>query len=502
MEVLDFLRLFLWLIFLLSSLAVCCFIYQYIESYIYRLPPGPITGLPFFGYVPFADKEPHKKFQELSKKYGPLVSLSLGSYRAVIVCEYEYAKELLSHPATFGRPEVFFSFLPYNAGFAGMNGDEWQEQRKFCIRTMRSLGIRKGPWEQIIQEGVAEFVEYLLKWKDKSIDVNGPLLRSGVRSNAALIIGRRLSGKETNSDVKVVEKAHHVVTEHTKMTNPAALMPWLVKYLARFNIAGYADKTKAIENFGNVFRREIEKHQNCEDNTDPQDFIGRYLEVLNKKNTADDNKYYSVENLIGNSAALFVGGSDTTSASISWLLVLMAENQKVQEKVQKEIDDVLSRDGPINWDDRKKLPFTMATIFEMERWASIVPFYAPRCVTETFEFRGYNIPKGVIIVGNTWAIHRDPKHWDNPDEFVPERFLQTNEKSGKDASKLNGFAAFSFGKRNCPGETVAIMTIFLYFTRIMQKFAISTPPGRRVNLNSQFSPIMYPSAQELCFIVR
>lgn len=380
-----------------------------------------------------------------------------------------------------------------------MNGEEWQEQRRFCIHTIRTLGIGKGPWERIIQNDVMELIEYLDKWKGKPVDVSEPLMRSAICSIAALTVGRRFPNKDTNTDVKVIEKAHHIITDHGRLSNPAAIMPWLLKYFIKFNIAGYADKMKALETFCDIFRREIAKHQHREDNPDSSDFVGHYLDVLNQKDSSDDYKHYSVENLIGHMIALFIGGSDTVVASLNWLLLLMAEHPKVQEKVEQEIYDVFGRDGQTSWDDKKKLPYTMATIFEMERWASITRFYPPRRVSETFEFHDYTIPKDALIFGNGWAINRDPKHWDNPDKFMPERFLQIAEKSGKDPSKLDGYAPFSFGKRKCPGETVAIMTIFLYFTGIMQKFAVGMPPGCSMKVYVEYSGVAHPCKQVLHF---
>lgn len=85
-----------------------------------------------------------------------------------------------------------------------------------------------------------------------------------------------------------------------------------------------------------------------------------------------------VHNLLGNLVILFISSNDSTMASISWLLLFMAEYPEIQKKVQDEIDYFAGRDGVVSFDDKAKLPYTMATIFEMLRWVSVAPFPPPR----------------------------------------------------------------------------------------------------------------------------
>ncbi|KAG8182764.1 hypothetical protein JTE90_023400 [Oedothorax gibbosus] len=134
------------------SLFLCYVIYKWIQSKNY--PPGPI-GLPFLGYWPFLGNFPPHTLLKLSKKYGDIFSFYIGSKRMICVTDYRMAKEILSHQLTLARPPKSFDFLTGKAGFGGLNGDEWQEQRRFALLTMRNLGMGKGLWETMIQVFVA-----------------------------------------------------------------------------------------------------------------------------------------------------------------------------------------------------------------------------------------------------------------------------------------------------------------------------------------------------------
>ena len=115
------------------------------------------------------------------------------------------------------------------------------------------------------------------------------------------------------------------------------------------------------------------------------------------------------------------------------------------------------------------MPYTEAIIAESTRMSAIVPTGVLHKAMEDVKFHGYDIPKGTMIMPNVHCIHYDPRYWDEPEEFRPERFLSAD---GKTLKKHDAFMPFSVGKRQCLGETLARDTIFLYFTNIFHRFSI------------------------------
>ncbi|KAG7278549.1 hypothetical protein CRUP_033417, partial [Coryphaenoides rupestris] len=100
----------------------------------------------------------------------------------------------------------------------------------------------------------------------------------------------------------------------------------------------------------------------------------------------------------------------------------------VFQKVQAEMDRVVGRERLLSMKDRGTLPFTEATIMEVERLTVAVPLGIPHMASETTEFRGFTIPKGTVIIPNLWSVHRDPAVWEEPDSFRPGRFLDAEGK--------------------------------------------------------------------------
>ncbi|XP_035215781.1 cytochrome P450 18a1-like, partial [Stegodyphus dumicola] len=130
------------------SLLICYIISKWLKRCSY--PPGPI-GLPIVGYAPFLGKKPQITLRNLSRKYGDIFSFYIGPQLIICINDYHLAKEILTHPLTLARPSHAFDFLIGRGGFSGMNGKEWQEQRRFTMHTMRNLGLGKGLWETMIQ---------------------------------------------------------------------------------------------------------------------------------------------------------------------------------------------------------------------------------------------------------------------------------------------------------------------------------------------------------------
>ena len=101
---------------------------------------------------------------------------------------------------------------------------------------------------------------------------------------------------------------------------------------------------------------------------------------------------------------------------------------EVQSRIQRELDDVVGQNRLPTLADRPSLPYTEATIQEIMRYGTIAPIGAPHYTDVDTTFRGYQIPKGTMVIGNLWSISRDPKLWNDEDigKFNPERFLDAN----------------------------------------------------------------------------
>lgn len=171
----------------------------------------------------------------------------------------------------------------------------------------------------------------------------------------------------------------------------------------------------------------------------------------------------------------------------------MCLDPEVQRKVQNEIDRVVGQGRLPTLDDRIKwvwifitelsfvndhnsfsLPYTEACIREIMRFETLVPSGVTHKAMVDTEFLGYNIPKETFIIPGLNAAAHDPTAWERPDEFWPERFL---DSSGKLCLSKDISLPFGAGKRLCAGETFARNMTFLCVTSFMQAFTVQMPNG-------------------------
>ncbi|KII86174.1 hypothetical protein PLICRDRAFT_114554 [Plicaturopsis crispa FD-325 SS-3] len=175
--------------------------------------------------------------------------------------------------------------------------------------------------------------------------------------------------------------------------------------------------------------------------------------------------------------SMFGAGSDTTAAGISFAIMAAACYPDAQARVQEELDRVVGRGRLPTFEDRKSLPQVTAFVLESYRWRPVsAPGFAHRAM-EDVVWEGYRIPKGVTVMGNHWAISRDPDVYPDPETFNPGRWLDKNGQVQEDPKFYN----FGFGRRVCPGLHLANRSLFLNTAMILWAFHISQDPAHPID---------------------
>ncbi|KAK8734238.1 hypothetical protein OTU49_006079 [Cherax quadricarinatus] len=175
---------------------------------------------------------------------------------------------------------------------------------------------------------------------------------------------------------------------------------------------------------------------------------------------------------------MFAAGMDTTSSTLTMGVYLIAKHPAIQQKVQQELDEVLGRDRLPSYSDADALPYTLATIHEVQRYFCFTAV-ATHSASEDCKFAGYDIPKGTVLLENIEAAMTDPKLWKNPQEFDPENFLNADGKYVKNPA----FIPYGIGTRVCAGEPQARMQVFLFLSCLFQRFTFSIV-GEEILFNS------------------
>ncbi|KAH9973773.1 cytochrome P450 [Lactifluus volemus] len=173
------------------------------------------------------------------------------------------------------------------------------------------------------------------------------------------------------------------------------------------------------------------------------------------------------EAIAGVLGSLYTAGADTTVSALMSLLLAALLYPDIQRKAQEELDAVTGRERLPNFGDRRRLPFVDAMCKEVLRWRPVGPLAVPHATRENIVYKGYFIPRGALVIGNTWAILHDPSMYPDPDVFKPERFLNPDGSSREDPVLES---AFGYGRRICPGRYFSDATLFITAASLFSVF--------------------------------
>ncbi|XP_053769742.1 steroid 21-hydroxylase [Desmodus rotundus] len=177
---------------------------------------------------------------------------------------------------------------------------------------------------------------------------------------------------------------------------------------------------------------------------------------------------------------LFVGGTETTSTTLSWAVAFLLHHPEVQQRLQEELDRELgpgAGSSQVPYKDRTRLPLLNATIAEVLRLRPVVPLALPHRTTRPSSIFGYDIPEGTVVIPNLQGAQLDETVWERPHEFWPDRFLAPGASPGA--------LAFGCGARVCVGEPLARLELFVVLARLLQAFTLLPPAGALPSLQPE-----------------
>jgi len=174
---------------------------------------------------------------------------------------------------------------------------------------------------------------------------------------------------------------------------------------------------------------------------------------------------------------MVVGGTDTSAATIVWAMTALIAKPNAMKKVQAEIRESIGKKSIVNEDDIQDLPYFKAVIKETFRLYPPGPLLVPRETMQNSILEGYEIQPKTIVHVNFWAIARDPEIWENSEEFIPERFLNSDIDFKGQHFELIPFGA---GRRGCPAITLGVTTVELALSNLLYAFDWELPPGMKI----------------------
>ncbi|XP_074552018.1 cytochrome P450 2K1-like [Halichoeres trimaculatus] len=462
-----------------------------------REPPGP-WPLPVLGNLLQLDfKSPYITLNELSKKYGPVFTFHFGPRKTVVLAGHKMIKQALVYSDAFSERNVppVFHDMKLTHGVLFANGPSWKEMRHFSLTNMRDFGMGKKASEEKILEESQRLIDLFSEKKGKPFDPADPVNHAVSNIICSIVYGNRFEYDDPVF-ISMVERA----TKNSKLLGTPALQlynsfPSLFKWVKA--------RKDLMENVFANRRQMKELIKGLQETLNPQmcrgvadSFLARKMQLEASGNT---DSHYHEDNLLATVNNLFAAGTDTTSSTIRYGLLLMAKYPKVQEKVQEEMSRVAG-DRQIRVEDRKNLPYTDAVVHEIQRMSNTVPT-TQRCTSRDVIFQDYFIKKGTPVLALLSSSLCDEDEWATPDTFNPAHFL---DKEGN-FRKRDAFLPFSAGARVCAGESLARMELFIFFTALLQSFHFTPPPGVSgddLDLTQVVGITLSPVPHKLCAVSR
>jgi cytochrome P450 len=184
---------------------------------------------------------------------------------------------------------------------------------------------------------------------------------------------------------------------------------------------------------------------------------------------------------------MVVGGTDTSSNTVEFVMAEMMKKPEVMRKTQQELEAVVGKDNIVEESHIHKLPYLHAVMKETLRLHPALPLLVPHCPSDTCTVGGYTTPKGSRVFVNVWAIHRDPSIWENPLNFDPERFSDDKwDYSGSDFS----YFPFGSGRRICAGIAMAERMVMFSVATLVHSFDWKLPHGAKLDLEEKFGIVL------------
>src|SRR6267154_231137 len=423
------------------------------DSSAQKFPPGPPPNLirSLFGAM---QQNPLDYFTAMAREYGDVSGMRIGKFRSLFINHPDLIEDVLvnnSRKYHKGRILQANKYL-FGEGLLTSEGDFWLRQRRLAQPAFHRARV------SAYAATMAEYTEQLIAtWRNgEGRDIHQEMMQLALR-----IVGKTLFDADVTRDAKEVGETLDLLLKIAANFGRTILVPLWVP--TPRNLRAKAG-VRGLEKI--IYRIIAERRAS---DRDTGDLLSTLLQVRD-----DDGSRMSDRQLRDETITLFLAGHETTASTLSWAFWLLAQNPGVEKKLHEELDGVLAGRVP-SVDDLPKLAYLGHVLSETLRLYPTAWGIA-RLAAEEDEIAGYPVHPGYGMATAQWVVHRDPRWFDAPLEFRPERW-----ENGL-AKQLPRFAYFPFGggPRQCIGNTFALMEASVVLATVGQRFRFTLAPDHQV----------------------
>ncbi|KAF7825350.1 Cytochrome P450 83B1 [Senna tora] len=386
--------------------------------------------------------------------------------------------EFSGRPSMLSQNKLFYNcleivFCPYN--------DYWREIRKLCVVHIFSAK-RVASFSSIRKYEVSQMIRKISGHAASSKVTN---LNEILMSLMSTIICRVAFGRRYEEEGNERSRFHGLLIEMQALlgtfffSDYIPFMGWMDR--VRGLIGRLEKNFKDLDEF---YQQVIDEHLHPQ-RMKPQeeDIIDVLLHLKNQRSFSVDLTFDHIKALLMD---ILSAATDTSAAVTVWAMTQLMKNPRAMQRVQAEVRDLYGKKAFIEEEDIQNLPYLKVVIKETLRLHPPAPLLVPRETNKDCIIEGYEIPTKTLVYVNAWAIHRDLEAWNDPEEFYPERFLESDvDFKGQDFELI----PFGAGRRICPGLPMGIITVELVVANLVHSFDWEMPQGmKREDIDTQVLP--------------
>ncbi|XP_061349460.1 cytochrome P450 736A117-like [Gastrolobium bilobum] len=446
-------------------------------------PPSP-PRLPILGNLHQLGLFPHRTLQSLAQKYGHLMLLHFGKVPVLVVSSADAAREVLkTHDLVFSnRPHRKINdilFYDSKDVASATYGEYWRQIRSLIVLNLLS-NKKVQSFRRVREEETARMMENIKECSSSSLLVNLSNLCSSLTND---IVCRVAMGKRYREG-ELGKKFQQLLLEFGELLGTIVIgdyIPWL-DWLGKLVNGFWGRAEKVAKHLDEFIDEVIDEHIRCHgdaevDSEDQNDFVDILLSIQKTNTVGFQVDRTTIKALI---LDMFAAGTDTTSTPLEWAMTELLKHPILMQRLQDEVRSVVGKRTHITEEDLGQMNYLKAVIKETLRFHTPAPLLVPRESMQDIKVKGYDIAAGTQVIVNAWAIARDPSWWDQPQEFKPERFLNSSiDFKGHDFE----FVPFGAGRRGCPGTLFAISVIEMVLANLVHQFDWSLPAGEELDMS-------------------
>jgi cytochrome P450 len=403
------------------------------------------------GNFPLGSTDPLGVYTRWARQYGDIFYYRVFSRHIYFLNHPDLIEHVLvTNYQSFIKGEALQSNRRiFGKGLLTNDGDSWLQQRHLIQPAFHRDRI-----ESYGDTMVAYTERMMAAWHDGEVrDIHRDMMRLALE-----IVAKVLFNVEVTADTDRIAGALNTFMELG--SRGRMLLPPILRLLPTADNFRYRRAARQLDDivYGLIHRRRLDVEI-------ADDLLSGLLQAQ-----AIGRRAMSDEQLRDEVMTLLLAGHETTAVSLSWTWYLLAQYPEVEKKLWSELRAVLNGRSP-RVQDLSRLPYTERVVKEAMRlyppaWAIV------RNSLKDSDLGGYRVPAGATVMMSQWVMHRDPRYYDQPEQFNPDRWL---EGRAKGASKFTYFP-FGGGPRTCIGASFATMEGVLVLAAIAQSYQVRVVP--------------------------